>query len=154
MSGKFLLCLWTFIIQFTLMEIYSFRSVTCNRCNVFSPHKCWTYTNQTFCTLSFNRKLIKFCSGNISKLRGPFCFIFAWTSPWILNSRHTSAQASHGQSTHLLQGATLISTLKYLDIQRIIHGCAGIGILSSSAESIERAKRYYFHVMFCLFYRY
>ena len=85
MSGKFLLCLWTFIIQFTLMEIYSFRSVTCNRCNVFSPHKCWTYTNQTFCTL---------------KLRGPFCFIFAWT-PWILNSRHTSAQASHGQSTHL-----------------------------------------------------
>ena len=102
MSGKFLLCLWTFIIQFTLMEIYSFRSVTCNRCNVFSPHKCWTYTNQTFCTLSFNRKLIKFCSGNISKLRGPFCFIFASTSPWILNSRHTSAQASHGQSTHLL----------------------------------------------------
>ena len=101
MSGKSLLCLWwTFIIQFTLMEIYSFRSVTCNRCNVFSPHKCWTYTNKTFCTLSFNRKLIKFCSGNNSKLRGPFCLIFAWT-PWILNSRHTSAQASHGQSTHL-----------------------------------------------------
>ena len=33
--------------------------VICNRCNVVSSHKCLTYTNQTSCTMSFNRKLIK-----------------------------------------------------------------------------------------------
>ena len=37
--------------------------VTFNRCNIVSSHKCLTYTNQTFCTMSFNRKLIKFFGG-------------------------------------------------------------------------------------------
>ena len=34
--------------------------MTFNRCNIVSSHKCLTYTNQTFCTLTFNRKLITF----------------------------------------------------------------------------------------------
>ena len=50
--------------------------MTCNRCNIVSSHKCVTYTNQTFCTMSFNRKLIKFFGGNILKLRGHVFFNF------------------------------------------------------------------------------
>ena len=52
--------------------------MTCNRCNIVSSHKCLTYTNQTFYTMSFNRKLRKFFGGNISKLRGHVhvCFNF------------------------------------------------------------------------------
>ena len=37
--------------------------VTCNRRNIVSSHKCLTYTNQIFFTMSFNRKLIKFSWG-------------------------------------------------------------------------------------------
>ena len=48
--------------------------MTCNRCNIVSSNKCLTYTNQTFCTMSFNRKLIKFFGGDISKPRGHVCF--------------------------------------------------------------------------------
>ena len=50
--------------------------MTCNRSNIASSHKCLTYTNQTFCTMSFNRKFVKFFEGNISKLRGHVCFNF------------------------------------------------------------------------------
>ena len=71
-------CLWKISASLLLL----WRSiVTCNRCNIVSSHKCLTYTNQTFCTMSFNRKLIKFFGRtHISKLRGYVCFIFAWTS--------------------------------------------------------------------------
>ena len=49
-----------FLLSFTY-NLPLWRSiVTCNRCNIVSSHKCLTYTNQTFCTMSFNRKLIKF----------------------------------------------------------------------------------------------
>ena len=71
--GKFLLC---FYVQFTLMEIV----VTCNRCSIVSSHKCLTYTNQTFCTMSFNRKLIKFFEGIFRNWEAMFVLIFAWTS--------------------------------------------------------------------------
>ena len=70
LDGQLFFC---FYIQFTLI-------VTCTRCNIISSHKCLIYTNQTFCTMSFNRKLINFCGRNISKLKGHFCSIFAWTS--------------------------------------------------------------------------
>ena len=50
--------------------------MTCNRCNIVSSQKCLTYTNQTFCTMRFNRKLIKFFWGNILKLRGHVYFNF------------------------------------------------------------------------------
>ena len=89
--------------------------MNCNRCNILTSHKCLTYTNQTFCMMSFNRKLIKFFGGNISKLRGHVCFIFAWTSRGFQSSRHTSAQAAHGQSTlgsHLKLGATAMLCLR------------------------------------------
>ena len=66
LDGQLFFC---FYIQFTLI-------VTCTRCNIISSHKCLIYTNQTFCTMSFNRKLINFCGTNISKLKGPFLFYF------------------------------------------------------------------------------
>ena len=50
--------------------------VTCNRCSIVSSDKCLTYTYQTFCTMSFNRTLIKFFGWNIWKLRGHVCFNF------------------------------------------------------------------------------
>ena len=75
------------------------RSIeTCNRCNIVFSHKFLTYTNQTFCTMSCNRKLIKFFWGNTSKLRS-HVLIFAWSSRRFLSSRHASAQAAHGQFT-------------------------------------------------------
>ena len=55
-------CLWKISASILLL----WRSiVTCNRCklNIVSSHKCLTYTNQTFCTMSFNRKLIKVFGG-------------------------------------------------------------------------------------------
>ena len=53
--------------------------MTCNWCNIVFSHKCLTYTNQTFYTMNFNRKLIKFFEGNISKLRGHVCSQVAQT---------------------------------------------------------------------------
>ena len=66
--------------------------MSCNRCNIVSSHKCLTYTNQTFCTMNFNRKLIKFFfffffgggGADISKLRGHVCFNFRVDVAWIL----------------------------------------------------------------------
>ena len=69
-------CLWKISALF-LYSLLLWRSiVTCNRCSIVSSHKSLTYTNQTCCTMSFNRKLIKFFGGNISKLRSHVCFIF------------------------------------------------------------------------------
>ena len=65
-----------FLLRFTYNLLLWRSIVTCNRCNIVSSHKCLTYTNQTFCTMSFNRKLIKFFGWNISKLRGHVCFNF------------------------------------------------------------------------------
>ena len=74
--------------------------VTCNRCNIVSSHKCLSYTNQNFCKMSFNRKLIKFFWGGIFRnWEAMFVLIFAWTSRGFYSSRHTSAQAAHGQFT-------------------------------------------------------
>ena len=57
------------------------RSIlTCNRCNIVSSLKCLTYTNQTFCTMSFNRKSIKFFGGIFRNWEAMFVLIFAWTS--------------------------------------------------------------------------
>ena len=79
-EAKKLMSLENFSFVFTYNLLLWRSIVTCNRCNIVSPHKCLTYTDQTFCAMSFNRKLIKFFWGNISKLRGRVCFIFAWTS--------------------------------------------------------------------------
>ena len=65
-----------FLLVFTYNLLFWRSIVTCNRCNIVSSHKCLTYTNQTFCTMSFSRKLIKFFGGNISKLRDHVCFNF------------------------------------------------------------------------------
>ena len=75
-------CLWKISALF-LHTIYSlwWRSiVTCNRCNIVSSHKCLTYTNQTLCTMSFNRKLIKLFGGILQNWEAMFVLIFAWTS--------------------------------------------------------------------------
>ena len=45
--------------------------VTCNRCDIVSSHKCLPYTNQTFFTMSFNRKLIKFFWGGYLETERP-----------------------------------------------------------------------------------
>ena len=79
-EAKKLMSLENFSFVFTYNLLLWRSIVTCNRCNIVSSHKCLTYTNQTFCTMSFNRKLIKVFGGNISKQRGHVCFIFAWTS--------------------------------------------------------------------------
>ena len=79
-EAKKLMSLENFSFGFTYNLLLWRSIVTCNRCNIVSPHKCLTYTDQAFCAMSFNRKLIKFFWGNISKLRGRVCFIFAWTS--------------------------------------------------------------------------
>ena len=69
-------CLWKISALF-LYNLLLWRSiVTCNRCSIVSSHKCLTYSNQTFCTMSFNRMLIKFFGWNISKLRGHVSFNF------------------------------------------------------------------------------
>ena len=78
-EAKKLMSLENFCFTFTYNLLLWRSIVTCNRCNIVSPHNCLTYTDQTFCAMSFNRKLIKFFGGNISKLRGRVCFIFAWT---------------------------------------------------------------------------
>ena len=78
--AKELKSLENFCFVFTYNLLFWRSIVTCTRCNIVSSHKCLTYTNQTFCTMSFNRKLIKFFGWNISKLRGHVCLIFAWTS--------------------------------------------------------------------------
>ena len=75
-EAKELMSLENFCFVFTYNLLLWRSIVTCNRCNIVSSHKCLTYTNQTFCTMSFNRKLIKFFGGNISKLRGHVCFNF------------------------------------------------------------------------------
>ena len=56
----------------------------------------WPTLTKHFCTMSFNRKLIKFFGGNISKLRGHVCFFFCVDVARILS---TSAQAAYGQFT-------------------------------------------------------
>ena len=75
-----LLCFLSKVSTHHLLRLFNlllWRSiVTCNRCNIVSSQKCLTYTNQTFCPISFNRKLIKFLGWNISKLRGHVCFHF------------------------------------------------------------------------------
>ena len=74
---KELMSLENFCFVFTY-NLLLWRSIVA--CNIVSSHKCFTYTNQTFCTMSFNRRLIKFFGGNILKQRGHVCFISAWTS--------------------------------------------------------------------------
>ena len=71
-------CLWNlnFCFVFTYNLLLWRSIVNCNRCNIVPSHKCLTYTNQTFCTMSFSRKLIKFFGWNISNLRGHACFDF------------------------------------------------------------------------------
>ena len=74
-------CLWKISAVFFLRIIYSYGGlVTCNRCNIVSSHNCLTYTNQTFCTMTFNRKLIKFFGGIFRNREAMFVLIFAWTS--------------------------------------------------------------------------
>ena len=55
-------CLWNlnFCFVFTYNLLLWRSKVNCNRCNIVPSHKCLTYSNQTFCTMSFSRKLIKF----------------------------------------------------------------------------------------------
>ena len=65
-EAKELMSLENFCFVFTYNLLLWRSIVTCNRCNIVSSHKCLTYTNQTFCTMSFNRKLIKFF-GEISR---------------------------------------------------------------------------------------
>ena len=56
---KELMSLENFCFVFTYNLLLWRSIVTCNWCNiVFS--QLLTYTNQTFCTMSFNRKLVKF----------------------------------------------------------------------------------------------
>ena len=78
-----LLCFLSKVSTHHLLRLFNlllWRSiVTCNRCNIVSSHKCLTYTNQTFCTMSFNRKLIKFFGGIFRKWEAMFVLIFAWT---------------------------------------------------------------------------
>ena len=49
--------------------------------------------------MSFNRKSIKFFGGIFRNSEAMFVLIFAWTSHGFKSSRHTSAQAAHGQFT-------------------------------------------------------
>ena len=50
--------------------------------------------------MSFNRKLIKFFRGNISKLRGHICFNFCVEVARLLKvAPYYRAQAAHGQFT-------------------------------------------------------
>ena len=81
--------------------------MTCFRCNIVSSHEFFTYFGQTFCTISFNRKLIQvnFLVGNISKLRGHFFFSF-------LRGRRADFKAGaivvlRLRTANLLWGATL-----------------------------------------------
>ena len=58
-EAKELMSLENFCFVFTYNLLLWRSIVTCNWCNiVFS--QLLTYTNQTFCTMSFNRKLVKF----------------------------------------------------------------------------------------------
>ena len=100
-----------FLLVFTYNLLFWRSIVTCNRCNIVSSHKCLTYTNQTFCTMSFNRKLIKFFGGNISKLRGHVCFNFC------VRERRADFKARaiivlRLCTANLLQGATLTACYK------------------------------------------
>ena len=59
---KELMSLENFCFVFTYNLLLWRSIVTCNWCNiVFS--QLLTYTNQTFCTMSFNRKFVKFFGG-------------------------------------------------------------------------------------------
>ena len=61
-EAKELMSLENFCFVFTYNFLLWRSIVTCNWCNiVFS--QLLTYTNQTFCTMSFNRKLVKFFGG-------------------------------------------------------------------------------------------
>ena len=61
-EAKELMSLENFCFVFTYNLLLWRSIVTCNWCNiVFS--QLLTYTNQTFCTMSFNRKLVKFFWG-------------------------------------------------------------------------------------------
>ena len=75
-EAKELMSLENFCFVFISNLLFWRSIVTCNRCNIVFSYKCLTYTNQTFCPMSFNRKSIKFFGRNISKLRGHVCFNF------------------------------------------------------------------------------
>ena len=62
-EAKELMSLENFCFVFTYNLLLWRSIVTCNRCNIVSSHKCLTYANQTFCTMSFNGKFIKFLGG-------------------------------------------------------------------------------------------
>ena len=90
---------FSFVFTYNLLLWRSI--VTCNRCNIVSSHKCLTYTNQTFCMMSFNRKLVKLFGVNISKLRGHVCFSGAprakraYGAPWVNKSTHPRKFGNH-----------------------------------------------------------
>ena len=73
-EAKKLMSLENFSFVFTYNLLLWRSIVTCNRCNIVSSHKCLTYTNQTFCTMSFNRKLIKFFWGEYFETETPCLF--------------------------------------------------------------------------------
>ena len=56
---KELMSLENFCFVFTYNLLLWRSIVTCNWCNIVF-FQLLTYTNQTFCTMSFNRKLVKF----------------------------------------------------------------------------------------------
>ena len=91
---KELMSLENFCFVFTYNLLLWRSIVTCNRCNIVSSHKCLTRINQSFCTMSFNRKLRKYF-----ETERPCLFYFCVDVARILNSRDTSAQAAHGQFT-------------------------------------------------------
>ena len=62
-EAKELMSLENFCFVFTYNLLLWRSIVTCNWCNIVSSHKCLTYTSQTFCTRSFNRKLITVFGG-------------------------------------------------------------------------------------------
>ena len=77
---KELMSLENFCFVFTY-NLYLWRSiVTCNRCNLTLSPLINVWPTLTFCTMSFNRRLIKFLWGEYFETRGHVCFIFAWTS--------------------------------------------------------------------------
>ena len=84
-DAKELMSLENFCFVYTYKLLIWRSIVTWNQCNIMASHKCLTCTNQTFCTMSFNSKLIKVFGGNILKLRaGPCLFYFCVDIAWIL----------------------------------------------------------------------
>ena len=79
-EAKELMSLENFCFVFTYNLLLWRSIVTCNRCNLTLSPLINVWPTLTFCTMSFNRKLIKCFGGNISKQRGHVCFLFAWKS--------------------------------------------------------------------------